>query len=279
MERNGLKAHFYDVPELEDKWGDCTYYEFPDGSNMLIDCGTKAAGNYIVKDLLAHGVEQIDVFVISHFHSDHIGGYAELVRSIDISQIYSSGYVTAQFMWIEEDIAARGIPYGRLVAGDSFTLGGADFEVLWPLAELVAEDPTLDASDEKCIVDTNNRSLVLRIEYGKVSLLMTADVYKQGQRDILAAYVETPEKLDADIMKIPHHGYDNAVYANFIEAVSPCYAVMQGNQVMTNVSYAIYKKMDCTAYATWMNGNVLVLTDGETLEVFADDLKINDYYK
>lgn len=279
MGRDGLKVRFFDVPELEEKWGDCTYFELPDGSNMLVDCGTKAAGAYIVSDLLARGVGHIDIFVISHFHSDHVGGYTELVENIGIGRIYSNGYVAEQFKWVEEDIAARGIPYERLAAGDSFALGGADFEVLWPLAELVAEDPALDASNERCVMDTNNRSMVLRVEYGNVALLMTGDVYKQGQRDILAAYAESPEKLDADVVKVPHHGYDNAVNADFIKAVSPGYAVMEGNHVMTNVSYSIYKKAGCTAYATWMNGDVLVLTDGETLEVFARSPQINDYYK
>lgn len=277
--REGVTVHFYDVAELDGQWGDCTFFTFPDGSNLLVDCGTAAAGEIIAADLRDRGVEKIDVLVLTHFHADHVGGYRKIAEMFPIGRICSPGYVSRQFAWVEEDIAARKIPYTYLRAGDTFTVGTAEIDVLWPLAELVAENPTLDASDTNCVIDTNNRSLVFRLKAEGVSVLMTADIYKQAQRDILDAYAGDLPALEADILKIPHHGYENAVNIDFIQAVSPRYAVMEGNHVMTNVSYRHYTEAGCATYASWMNGNVFaMLKDGE-VTVTADSLEINDYYK
>ncbi len=274
----GVTVHFYDV-ELDSQWGDCTFFTFPDGSNMLVDCGTAAAGEMIAADLMTRGVEKIDVLVLTHFHADHVGGYKKVAEEFPIGQIYSPGYVSRQFAWVEEDIAARKIPYTYLRAGDTFTAGGAEIHVLWPLAELVVENPTLDASDSNCVIDTNNRSLVFRLETEEVSVLMTADIFKQAQRDILDTYAGDLSVLKADLLKIPHHGYENAVNIDFIQTVSPQYAVMEGNHVMTNVSYRHYTEVGCTAYASWMNGNVFAqLKDGK-VTITADSLEIKDYYK
>ncbi len=275
----GAAIHFYDVAELDDQWGDCTFFTFPDGSNMLVDCGTVSAGEIIAADLQARGIKKIDVLVLTHFHSDHVGGYKKLAETFQIGQIYSPGYVSRQFAWIEEDIEARKIPYTHLKAGDAFTVGTAKISVLWPLAEMVAENPTLDASDSNCVIDTNNRSMVFRLETEGVSILMTGDIYKQAQRNILDTYADDLTVLKADILKIPHHGYENAVNIDFIQAVAPRYAVMEGNHVMTNVSYRHYTEVGCTTYASWMNGNVYAqLKDGE-VTITADSLEIKDYYK
>lgn len=274
-----LDVHFYDMPELDGQWGDCTLFSFPDGSCMLVDCGIKAAGETLVSDLHERGIERIDVLVLTHFHSDHVGSYPLLAEEFEIGQVYSPGYVSEQFQWLEDDIAAREIPYRRLAAGDSFSIGGANADVLWPAAELVEKNPTLPAKDNNCVIDTNNRSLVFKLQYGETGILMTADVFKKAQQEILSTYSDQPEKLSADLLKVPHHGYDNAVCADFIDAVSPRYAVMEGNHVMTNVSYRLYTKAGCTAYATWMNGAVDVKINLENYEITAADPTIKDYYR
>ncbi len=274
----GVNVHFFQFDETDKKWGDCTLFTFPDGSTMLVDCGLKVVGEYLVNDLKAMGVETIDAFVISHFHSDHIGSFQAIVDNFDVKQVYSPGFVPAECGWIEETIAAKEISYEYLVAGDHFSIGGAEVDVLWPTAELVAENPTKPWDDTNLVIDTNNRSLVFRLAYGGNAVLMTGDIYKEGQRDLLAYYDDDLSVLDADLLKIPHHGYQNAVNESFIQAVSPDYAVMQGNQIMNKVYYQKYINAGCTTYAGWMNGDIDVLISDAGMTLSAENPEINNYY-
>jgi competence protein ComEC len=275
--KTNLLVHFYDVPETEDKWGDCTYIEFPNGENMLIDIGVKGAGEWITKDLVSQGITHIDYLVFSHFHADHVNGYSALIKEISVGQVYSTGYITKQFQWVLDDIKDRNIPHTVLTAGDSFTVGDVVVDVLWPTRDLVSEMPTLDANDNNCIIDTNNRSFLLRFSYIKNRLLMTSDLFIEAQNDILEMY--DADELKADVMKVPHHGYDNAINRKFIEALTPKYAVMMGNHVMTRVGYNRYASVGCKTFATWMNGDVWVSFDGENIEVWADNEEIHKYYQ
>ena len=251
--------------------------EFPNGENMLIDIGTAEAGERIVQDLVSQGVSHIDYMIFSHFHSDHTGGYSALVDKISIGQVYSNGYIAKQMEWILQDLSDRKISHTKLTAGDSLSIGDIAVDVLWPTADLVAEAPTLNINDPNCVIDTNNRSLLLRFSYGENRLLMTSDLYNKAQNDILAMY--DVEELAADVMKVPHHGYENAINRKFIEAVKPIYAVMMGNMVMNRVGYQKYTKVGCTTYATWMNGDIRVSMDGKSVELWADNEEIDKYYK
>lgn len=64
----------------------------------------KAVGEYLVADLKEMGVETIDVFMLTHFHSDHIGSFQAIVDNFEVKQIYSPGFVPAACSWIEEEI-------------------------------------------------------------------------------------------------------------------------------------------------------------------------------
>lgn len=274
----GVNVHFFQFDETDKKWGDCTLFTFPDGSTMLVDCGLKTVGEYLVNDLKAMGVKTIDVFLISHFHSDHIGSFQAIVDNFEVKQVYSPGFVPAECSWIEDTIAAKKIAYEYLTAGDQFGIGGAEVDVLWPAAELVSDNPTKPWDDTNLVIDTNNRSLVFRLDYEDVSVLMTGDIYKEGQRDILTYYAADLSVLDADLLKVPHHGYQNAVNEEFVKTVSPQYAVMQGNQIMNKVYYRKYTNAGCTTYAGWMNGDIDVLVSDGGMTLSAEIPEINDYY-
>lgn len=278
-EPEGLNIHFFQFDETDKKWGDCTLFTFPDGSNMLVDCGMKLVGEYLVNDLKAMGVETIDVLVLSHFHSDHIGSFQAIVDNFDVKQVYSPGFVPAECEWIEAEIERLEMPYEYLHAGDAFTIGGVEAKVLWPTADLAAENPAAPWDDTNLVIDTNNRSMVFRLDYEETSVLMTGDIYKEGQRDLLDYYSDDPSILDADLLKIPHHGYQNAVNEEFINAVTPQYAVMQGNQIMNKVYYKKYTQAGCTTFAGWMNGDIdMFLWDG-SVTVSAENPEIKEYYR
>jgi beta-lactamase superfamily II metal-dependent hydrolase len=166
------------------------------------------------------------------------------------------------------------LPIYKLAAGDTLEIGDVKVEVLWPTRERLDSLPKL-ASDPAMIL-LNNNSLVMRFDYGAKSALFPGDIYKSEEREIVKNV--PAEKLDVDLLKVPHHGHDTSSCKEWIAATSPEVAVMMGNIVMTKVVYSRYWKIGCTAYATWMNGMVNIAVDGEDLTVTADDLTIDDYY-
>ncbi|MBR5668042.1 MAG: MBL fold metallo-hydrolase, partial [Spirochaetales bacterium] len=122
-------------------WGDCTYIVFPNGENMLIDCGTEKAGAEILDELRSLGADHIDYLVISHYHSDHVNGLKAILPAMDIRHAFVTGYYPTDFSWVERNLELYGTEIEYVKAGDSFSVGNVLFEVLWPTAQIVSERP------------------------------------------------------------------------------------------------------------------------------------------
>ena len=278
MEGSLLKFKFYAFPDIAD-WGDCTYIEFPNGQNMMIDCGMPSAATYIVEDLLDSGIDHLDYVIITHSHADHAKGLSNVLANIKVDKAYTSGYWCTNFEWVERDLGSLGVEIEHICQGSSFDVGEVHFDVLWPTPEYIAEQPGVAAEGTDGpggTVNINGSSLNLMITYGSKKILMTGDTYKQFQDEIIATY---GDELDADFLKIPHHGYDNAANRDFIEIVSPEYAFSMGTHTMTAKLYNWYTATGCTAYLDWMNGNCYMVTNGEEMAVAVDDPTILDYYQ
>ena len=274
-----MNVHFFHV-DVND-WGDCTYIELPNGENMLIDTGLPAAAAQIANELLDAGVDTIDHLVLSHSHADHVKGLSNFLANMKVGHVYSTGYWTTDFSWVERDLNSLDIPHTQLTAGDRLTIGDVQVDILYPTAADVAEQPGVEASGTDGpggSVNINGHSMVLKMTYGANSLLFTGDIYKEHQNEILAMYAEDPTMLKADILKIPHHGYDNAGSQEFIQAVSPAYAVSMGTHTMNERVYSYYTDAGCTAYLSWMNGDVQVTMDGSSYVVTPENPEILDYY-
>jgi len=75
--------------------------------------------------------------------------------------------------------------------------------------------------------DINTGALVVRFDYKEHSSLFTGDLYVKGEADLIADAAEG--KLDVDLLKIPHHGYNTSSSLAFIKAVSPELAIAIGS--------------------------------------------------
>lgn len=275
-----VSIRFFSVENV-DSWGDCTYIEFPNGENMLIDTGLPAATAQIVDELLDLGIDHIDHLVLTHSHADHVKGVSSVLANMKVERAYHTGYWTTDFTWVLRDLKGRGVEETILLAGDSFSVGDVKFDILWPTAEDVAGGCSGSTKVEigpGSTVDVNNKSMVFMMTYGDNSVLFTGDMYTAGQNDILAKYADDLSVLNADILKIAHHGYDNAGNEKFVATVSPEYAVSMGTMTMNSSVYKHYSSIGCTTYFSWMNGNVYVTMDGTSITVTPDDPTILDYY-
>ena len=278
---NDLTIHFYSTSA--NSWGDCTFMRLPDGQTMLIDCGTTAAGAEILADLKKQGITHIDYLVISHYHSDHVGGLQEILPVISFGKVYTTGYYPTDFSWVELNMKLRNIPVEYVKAGDCFDIGNVHFDVLWPTAEMVAERPqvaTGGTDGPGGTVNMNCHSMVLKMTYGSSSVLFTGDIYVEAEDEIMKLYKDDPSVLDCDILKVMHHGYSNANgNEKFIQAVSPAYAFSMGTATMEMSHFLYYYKVGAQVYMSWFNGNAYVTLDGESITVQADREGLNQGYR
>lgn len=178
-------------------------------STIVIDAGER--GNDIAAYLRAEN-RKIDVLIITHLHSDHIGGIKDLIDknvSIGVCYIPEGGEDALPGEYCLELLQALrdgGTPVKTLARGDTLTFPRATITVTWPERDKVRPNQ-----------DANQSSLCLRIEGEGVSILTTGDIIKG---------YEMYAALPADILKVAHHGSATGTTSEFLEAVNPKLALV-----------------------------------------------------
>lgn len=258
------------------KWGDSTLIVFPNGQTMLVDSGVKNYYPKLKERLHSLGVYKLDYVVFTHPHDDHCGGmWAGLFDDFSIGRVYHSGLKNAAWgdgtnlRQIASKCEAYGISASILKKGDVLTIGqGSELvtmKVLWPTGQFaVTEGQSIKGSGE-----INNRSLVLRFDYGQHSSLFPGDIYKTkshtgqiqssdptGGEDALLAYYTNGE-LDVDLLKLAHHGDASSSNSNeLFSATTPDLAVATGF-VPIESHWGLYKYVGGKAFNSGYNNKVL----------------------
>ena len=203
--------HFIDVGQ-----GDAELVVSGD-SAVLIDAGKKSAGDTVVNYLRHHNITKLDAIIASHPHEDHIGGLIDVFDAFDVEAIYMSDEATDTMIFEDllDAIDAEGISPQFPEIGDTIPLGDSDahFTVLAPGAD----------SRSHYSNDPNTWSLVVRLDAGGCSALFTGDTTTAVEKDMLS---NNPVMLNCDILKVAHHGSRTSSNADFLQAVSPKYAVI-----------------------------------------------------
>lgn len=214
---SGAEVVFLDVGQ-----GDCIHVKTNDGKNYLIDGGGSAdydTGMKILKPyLLKNGVKKIDIAFVSHLHEDHYGG----IRSLAADGMIEKVAVYEANRQIEEQLKSEmtaEIIY--LYGGHRVNLGKECF------IEVISPEPGTSEKYSEMIgnsQDENDTSLIMRLNYKGMTTLITGDIDQEGELNLIEKY---GQKLDSDVMKVPHHGSKYSSSGEFIKAVSPVLAVFQ----------------------------------------------------
>ena len=210
----GLEVTFLDVGQ-----GDAIYVQFPSGKNMLVDTGDKkfrfdAGSRFIVPFLKYKGVKRINYLVLTHPHSDHVGGASTVLTELKVDTIYSAEFGSRSKLWISLCRLADslGIPLVKLSAGDIIRISSnAVVLVLYPFQNLSSNS-----------LSYNNLSVVLKVNYGGESILLTGDIEKPAEEYLL----HWDRWLESEIVKVPHHGSNSSSSYEFVKMVHPDYAVI-----------------------------------------------------
>ncbi len=243
----GLTVHYLDVGQA-----DCILLQC-DGANMLIDGGNVGDSDLVVAYLLDQDVSYLDYVVNTHAHEDHVGGLPGVLAVFETGNVWCpvkeySSKCFRDFLYYADQ---QNLDLVCPEPGSTYDLGGAAVTVLGP----VRDD-----------YDTNNSSIVLRVDYGRTSFLFTGDAEIQAEDDILNAGYD----VSATVLKVGHHGSETSSGYRWLRAAAPAYAVIQ---VGTDNSYghpheaAMSRLRDAEAevYRTDLQGHIVCHSDGRTV--------------
>jgi competence protein ComEC len=211
---------------------------------LLYDAGPRATerfdtGKLVVLPFLhAKGIKRIDKMVLSHIDRDHRGGALAILNDIPATDIISS-----QLHFLGKH------PITLCQAGQQWQWDGVLFEFIHPTMDFLSSD-----------ISENNRSCVLRISNRHHSVLLTGDIEQQAERSLLE---QQPDKLNSEVLLIPHHGSRTSSTPAFIEAVAPRIALNSAgyyNKFKHPAKKVIarYQQNDISLYNTSDHGEIIV---------------------
>ena len=244
QKESSFAVHFIDVGQADAALVIC------DGETMLIDGGNRDDSQLIYTYLKNEDITHLDYVVATHAHEDHIGGLPGALNyaTVETALCSVTEYNSKVFETFVDQVAGQGREITVTGAGDTFMLGSAEVQVLGPVWE----------SDE-----TNNMSVVLRIEYGETSFLFAGDAEREEEEDILEAGFD----LESTVLKVGHHGSENSTTYPFLRAVMPEYAVIsvgEGNSYGHPTPEALSRLRDAgvAVLRTDEVGTIICTSDG-----------------
>lgn len=208
--------------------GDCLIIRTPEGKTIMIDGGGSLNYNVGEKTLLPYllksGVDSVDLAIVTHLHDDHYLGIKELAENFEIKKFgtYEANRLREKEIMVDTGLDKSEMLY--LVEGDRIKIEKDIWiDVLYP-RECEEKEYEELIQEEK---DENLSSLFLKVNYKGLTVLMTGDLGVDGENQIMSFYQERPEVLEADILKVGHHGSRYSTGDLFLAAVSPKIAVFQ----------------------------------------------------
>lgn len=244
-----LSIHYLDVGQ-----GDSTFIELPNGKTMLIDAGEKSQGEVVKSYLDNLEIKTVDYLIGTHPHTDHIGGLAYIIESFEINNIYmpkatstSKTYENLLETIKKKNLSVTSARSGVVIIDED----GLKVEVLSPIKGSYS--------------GLNNYSVVLKISYGKNVFLFMGDAEELVEKEING-------DVSADVIKVGHHGSITSSSEEFVARVKPKYAIISVgvNNKYDHPSEDILKRYEAVGaktYRTDLNGNIVIKSDGEKIEV------------
>lgn len=231
--------------------GDAILISSPAGKTVLIDAGDTTKGKAVVEALKRNNIQQLDYFIATHPHPDHIGGVAEVFKAVKVLHVIDNGQppsvpqlaappsskqkdtkkpppptskttkttsLTKFYDDYKAAVSSSGAHYENAKPGTKYDLGGgALLMILAPSEPFFTKDKMTTGGNE-----ANANSIVARIDYGSFSMMLAGDAEDQTEHRLLTKELD----LRSRVLKIGHHGSKYATSKDFLERVQPEVAIV-----------------------------------------------------
>lgn len=285
--KNGLYINFIDVGQ-----GDCTLIMFPDGKNMLIDCGD--GSDFAVKNikniLNGFSVKKLDYLVLTHPDLDHVGGALSVLKTCSVNKAYLPKILDLtpyeEYSSVLQRLKDKNA--NVLTSQLGVCIKGEDYSVAFlspkPYGQTDSSYTDFNTSNPATSEQINDISPMIYLEYNGVRFLFTGDAGVKEERKLIDDYNSSlikntfdfygisVELENIDFLKVSHHGADDASSQDFLNLLTAGNAVISvgGNNIYGHPSIYTQSRLlaanqDCNLLRTDLLGtiSVCVLTDGE----------------
>jgi competence protein ComEC len=238
--------------------GDAILVESPTGTQILFDAGPpkKILGQLtrVMPPLDRH----IDAIVITNPDADHIGGFSDVLKMYKVGQVFEPGTFndSRTYQNLEDTIKNKKIPDILLKKGMRLDIGGgAVIDVLFPDRDV-------------SMWDSNDGSVVAKLTYGNISIMLTGDATAETEKIILEEFSSVD--IHSTVLKVGHHGSRTSSSPSFVRAVNPTFAVISDGKDNTYGHPHIQTLDTLTQFGakifrTDTRGTILMKSDGQKL--------------
>ena len=205
-----LEVDFLDVGQ-----GDAILIKAPAGQNILIDGGPDKAVLKRLAENLPWWDKQIDLMILTHPHDDHVSGLIDVIKRYQVKEILYSGVIhnSPNFLAWLELIKNKKIKLTIIDRPQTVKLSqNCQLDIIYPQESFLGQE----------VENLNNTSLTFKLIYGQTKFLFTGDLEQLAEEKILASAVN----LQADVLKVGHHGSDTSSSQAFLDKIQPQLAVI-----------------------------------------------------
>jgi competence protein ComEC len=257
-----VELHVLDVGQ-----GDAILLRTDKGRWVLVDAGriwnSGDAGRSTVIPYVMRRGGTLESFILSHAHSDHVGGAASVFRALHPHTFWDAAFAQGSEVYDKSLRAAReaGVEWHRVHPGDELDVDGVAIEFLAP-----------DSAWTASLADPNEASTIALVRFGSVRFLLVGDAEQAEERWLLD---HAREELHADVLKVGHHGSSTSSGEEFLAAVHPAAAIISVGadnpygHPSADVLAALYR-VGARVVRTDQLGTIVVRTDGRTATLEAE---------
>jgi competence protein ComEC len=263
----------FQLTALDVRQGDSLFLSFPDQSNLLVDGGgllgrsfgehfdddSFDVGEQVVSPFLwSLGVRKLDAVALTHAHHDHMSGLYALLNNFEVGELWvGENPLTPEYVRLLKAALRRSVSIRTLSTGDRFFFHSAELEFMNP-----------DLGSQKGKAPANNDSLAFRLQFGQRSFLLTGDIERRVETEIL----NRRGSLDSDLLKVAHHGSRSSSLPEFLDRASPVWALISvaEHSPFGHPHSEVLDRLEdrrVPVFRTDHNGAIRISTDGKTLDV------------
>jgi competence protein ComEC len=276
--------------------GDSILISSPAGKTVLIDAGDTTKGKAVVEALKRNNIQQLDYFIATHPHPDHIGGAAEVFKAVKVLNVIDNGQppsvppslaamqkqtpaakktpptkrpgkstsLTQFYDDYKAALQTSGAHYENARPGTKYDLGGgARLTILAPSEPFFTKDKMSTGGN-----DVNANSIVARLDYGSFSMLLAGDAEDQTEHRLLTKDLD----LQSRVLKVSHHGSKYASSGDFLNRVKPEAAIVSCGawNRYGHPAQAVLDRLraaNVKLYRTDLQGEITITTRGKDNEM------------